>query len=389
MTIDFLKGKTKAIARAEFYLTLNNPPDIPNAYVIGRMMFFATLRFYETATKAERAKNELYGGWLDYFILKTLVDKIRKSDSFGLYHQFNDWLDFAQKTYIQRTDDFLPAGWPRDKNWSCYGGLGSCQNLLAACLSFSWTFFWFIKDHFESIENPGSQKTTDTILWELNNAFDNLAKTLGDVYDANIPSDLTKTCEDLLGRELGLYQRQLTIKQPASGGKAGGTKGTAETKQKTEGRMHMITVRSSKENWEDIKSAYDISKKDFGRKIKFVSDSFKRKIIFRDVEHAFILASQGFSKPALILAGGVIEELLRLYLEHKNIKPKNKRFVDYIKACEDNDLLKRGVSRLTDSIRDFRNLVHLVNEKTKRHTMSKATAMGAVSSIFTIANDFQ
>lgn len=163
----------------------------------------------------------------------------------------------------------------------------------------------------------------------------------------------------------------------------------AETKQKDEGSKIMITAKTSEENWEAIRSEYDISKKDFGKKINFVSDSFKRKIVFRDVEQAFVLASQGFSKPALILAGGVIEELLRQYLEHKNIKPKNKRFVDYITACEDNSLLKRGVYRLSDSIRDFRNLVHLENEKTKRHTVSKATAKGAVSSIFTIANDFQ
>jgi hypothetical protein len=163
----------------------------------------------------------------------------------------------------------------------------------------------------------------------------------------------------------------------------------AETEQKHEGSKIMITAGTSKENWEAIRSEYDISKKDFGKKINFVSDSFKRKIIFRDVEHAFVLASQSYSKPALILAGGVIEELLRLYLEHKKIKPKTKRFVDYIAACEDNGLLKRGVSRLSDSIRDFRNLVHISKEETKQHTISKATAKGAVSSIFTIANDFQ
>jgi len=163
----------------------------------------------------------------------------------------------------------------------------------------------------------------------------------------------------------------------------------AEREQKDEGIKIMITSRTSKENWEAIRSEYDISKNNFGRKINFVSDSFKRTIIFRDVEQAFVLASQGFSKPALILAGGVIEELLRLYLEHKNIKPKNNMFVDYIKACEDNGLLKRGVSRLSDSVRNFRNLVHLENEKARRDTVSKATAKGAVSSIFTIANDFQ
>ncbi len=157
----------------------------------------------------------------------------------------------------------------------------------------------------------------------------------------------------------------------------------------SEGSVLTMPVRSSKHNWEAIKSEYDISKRDFGKKINFVSDPFKRKIIFRDVEHAFVLASQGFSKSAVILAGGVIEELLRMYLKHKKIKPKDKRFGEYIKACEDNKLLKHGVSRLTDSIRDFRNLVHIEKEKEKRYTISKATAKGAVASIFTIANDFE
>ena len=124
------------------------------------------------------------------------------------------------------------------------------------------------------------------------------------------------------------------------------------------------------------------------RKISFVSDSFKRDIIFRDVEQAFILASLGFSKPAVILVGSVIEELLRLYLEHKQIKPIKNDFDGYIQTCEQNGLLKGSVSRLSHAVRQFRNLVHLSAEEPKKHTISKATAIGAVSSIFTIANDF-
>jgi hypothetical protein len=166
---------------------------------------------------------------------------------------------------------------------------------------------------------------------------------------------------------------------------------TKETKieQKDERNMLMIAARTSKEIWEAIKSEYGIRRPEFGKKINFVKDEFKRKIIFRDIEQAFVLASQGFSKPAIILAGGIIEELLRLYLEHQKIKITSDRFADYIKAYENHGLLKRGVSRLTDSIRDFRNLVHLKNEKEKRYTISMATAKGAVSSIFTLANDFQ
>ena len=141
-------------------------------------------------------------------------------------------------------------------------------------------------------------------------------------------------------------------------------------------------------DWKSIHSGFGISKNSFGRKINFITDSFKRTIIFRDVEQAFILASSGFSKPAVILAGGVIEELLRLYLEHKQIKPIKNDFDGYIQTCEQHRLLKDSVSRLSHSVRQFRNLVHLSAEETKKHTISKATAVGAVSSIFTIANDF-
>jgi len=139
--------------------------------------------------------------------------------------------------------------------------------------------------------------------------------------------------------------------------------------------------------WDEIKNEYGISKRLFGKKINFVTDPFKRKILFRDVEHAYVLANLGFSKPAVILAGSVIEELLRIYLEHKHISPKRNSFDSYIKACDENRLLKSAIHRLADSLRHFRNLVHLENEKSSRETISKATAKTAVSSIFIVAND--
>lgn len=144
----------------------------------------------------------------------------------------------------------------------------------------------------------------------------------------------------------------------------------------------------SKEIWNDIEKDYDITKRMFGKRINFVGDKFKRQILFRDVEHAYVLANLGFSKPAVILTGSVIEELLSVYLQHKKIRPKGNTFNSYIQACETHGLLKGAIHRLTDSIRHFRNLVHLSNEKSKRETISKATAKAAVSSIFTIVNDF-
>jgi hypothetical protein len=144
----------------------------------------------------------------------------------------------------------------------------------------------------------------------------------------------------------------------------------------------------AKADWRDIENKFGVTKRSFGKKINFVSDNFRREILFRDVEQAFVLASSGYSKPAVILAGGVIEELLRLYLEHKQIKPIKDDFNGYIQTCEQHGLLKDSVSRLSHSLRQFRNLVHLSAEETKKHTLSKSTAIGAVSSIFTIANDF-
>ena len=145
---------------------------------------------------------------------------------------------------------------------------------------------------------------------------------------------------------------------------------------------------SSRDIWNDIYEDFEVKKLTFAKKINFVTDAYKRKTVFRDIEHAYILAKNGFSKPAVILAGSVIEELLRLYLETKKVKPAKNTFEEYIKACEQKRLLKSGISRLSDSVRHFRNLVHLSGEKNKRYTISKAKAQSAVTSVFTIVNDF-
>jgi hypothetical protein len=228
---------------------------------------------------------------------------------------------------------------------------------------------------------------------EFENHCYNIQETLNDGFD---DKHILKLMELNEAQTISRLQKAIAIiKSDLSSKKVRRPNDKAENEKslgkwgKNEGSEIMLTLRTSKENWEAIRNEYDVSKKDFGKKINFVSDSFKREIIFRDVEHAFVLASHGFSKPALILSGGVIEELLRHYLEYKNVKPQSEKFVDYIKACEENGFLKRRVSLLSDSIRDFRNLVHLCNEESKRFSVSKATAKGAVSAIFTIANYFR
>ena len=153
-------------------------------------------------------------------------------------------------------------------------------------------------------------------------------------------------------------------------------------------KKKIISVFDEKEIWKEIANHYDISKIQFGRKINFVNDKFKRKIIFRDVAQSYYLTRTGCYKTGVILAGGVIEELLKEFLIKNKIKPKNNTFDAYIKCCEQNGLLKSGIGKLSDSVREFRNLVHINNEKSERFTLSKASAISAVSSIFVITNDF-
>ena len=140
--------------------------------------------------------------------------------------------------------------------------------------------------------------------------------------------------------------------------------------------------------WPQIQDEYEITKKEFGIRINFVKDKFKRKIIFRDVEQAYILSKYGFNKSALILAGAIIEGLLRLYLLSKGVTLTDNKFVYYIECCEKRGFLKKVIRHQTTVARLFRNIVHLENEKSKKHSISTATAKGAVASIFTIANDF-
>lgn len=141
--------------------------------------------------------------------------------------------------------------------------------------------------------------------------------------------------------------------------------------------------------WPKIKEEFGISKHEFGRKINFVQGEYKRAVIFRDVEHAYALSKIGFSKPAVILSGSVIEELLRIYLLHKNMKVKDSTFSEYVRVCEKNGFLKDAVRSLTTSVRYFRNLIHLEKESKKKDTISHATAAGAVTAIFTLVNDLE
>jgi hypothetical protein len=163
-----------------------------------------------------------------------------------------------------------------------------------------------------------------------------------------------------------------------------GQNNTTEKKKRSDLKTMSSSVSSI---WKEIEEVHSVSKRLFGRRINFISDSYKRKTIFRDVAHAYELEKNGFSKPAVLLAGGVIEEILRLFLKYKKIKVSKNEFASYIDACKKNGLLRIRIHGLTDFVRHFRNNVHLEKEKSSKDAISTSAAKGAVSSIFTIVND--
>lgn len=265
------------------------------------------------------------------------------------------------------------------------------------------TVFWkdFIQPFFQDIISRSFSETRDFCL----------------THGLEQTQPMEETASLLKAGIKGIYQRMSEIDQvlrgngiPSSVPKYEASSERADSEEFVEERLlaelalarSTIEVKQERKNmlkqdanslviedvWKAIEAEYDESKRSFAKKINFVKDKFKRKVIFRDVEQAFLLAHQGFSKSSVVLAGGVIEELLRLYLESKNIRATKNNLDSYIKTCEDRGLLKSAIHKLADSIRQFRNIVHLERENSPKYSISKATAKGAVSSIFTITNDF-
>ncbi|MCK4241052.1 MAG: hypothetical protein KAX30_05460 [Candidatus Atribacteria bacterium] len=243
-------------------------------------------------------------------------------------------------------------------------------------------------------------KTVDFITVKISDSIFGRAKQLIEGQIDNLKFEMKKFCRrfpdpnnylDIIdgpikeqkNKLISYAKREVNIFQKQSESKTQGKKVFNEISV-TEKEVQLSTLNA----WARIKNEFGVSKHTFGRKIYFVKDKFKRKIIFRDTLNTYMLAEKGFSKSAVILAGSIIEELLRLYLECKNIHPSKNNFNEYIKLCEGKGILKKGISKLSDSVRYFRNIVHLKNEISPKYTISKAAAKNAVSSIFIISNDF-
>ncbi len=145
--------------------------------------------------------------------------------------------------------------------------------------------------------------------------------------------------------------------------------------------------RSGNENiWMQINKDFSLTKKEFGKRINFIENVITRKIIFRDVEQAYFLLRAGFYKSSVILAGGVMEEILRQLLTLKEEAAENLNFNDLIKKCSHKGLLSIPGNQLTESARYFRNTVHIHNEVKQNNRITKAIAHSAFSAIFVLVD---
>lgn len=104
---------------------------------------------------------------------------------------------------------------------------------------------------------------------------------------------------------------------------------------------------------EITKEKISISKK---RLFNFIQDKKIRGILTRDYAFAEICKKQEMFKPAIVLYGSIIEEILR------EILGSEKPFSELIVEARQKDFVKPPLARKIDFVRDFRNYVHIFLE---------------------------
>lgn len=94
----------------------------------------------------------------------------------------------------------------------------------------------------------------------------------------------------------------------------------------------------------------------------------------------------GFDKSSIILAGGVIEEILLHLLQSKGCSVQGKKFFELINLAKQESIFEKSIHGLLDPLRDFRNLVHIEKER-KEFSADKAMAKTAISALFLIIKE--
>jgi hypothetical protein len=113
--------------------------------------------------------------------------------------------------------------------------------------------------------------------------------------------------------------------------------------------------------WNKGISHEEITKKKIGISKKtlfsFIKDIKTRSILTRDYAFAEICREHKMFKPAIILYGSIMEEILR------NILNSDKYYSDLITEGKVKNIIEPPLARKIEFIRDFRNYVHIHLEK--------------------------
>ncbi len=93
--------------------------------------------------------------------------------------------------------------------------------------------------------------------------------------------------------------------------------------------------------------------------LKWIKDKNLYEIIQRDYATAQICEEAGLFKPAIILYAGILEALLRYKIDES----KQEEFITLIENALKLELIRQEQANHMQTIRDFRNYVHIYKEK--------------------------
>lgn len=130
---------------------------------------------------------------------------------------------------------------------------------------------------------------------------------------------------------------------------------------KEETRKKISQKLKGKKAWNVGINRTKIDKKKIGIGIKglfnFIKDKEAKDILVRDCAYAELCIEQEMFKPAIILYGSIIEEILRTLLS------SDETFLKLIKEAREKNVLEDSLIRKIDFLRDFRDYVHIFLEK--------------------------
>lgn len=150
--------------------------------------------------------------------------------------------------------------------------------------------------------------------------------------------------------------------------------------------------------WEQVTEEFAVTKRKLAKRIPYVLNRKVRAIIYRDIEDAMRCKQHSLWKPSVILAGGVVECLMRnlvdsvgdekkvrtaykeFFPERKHKKPET--LEEYIGVCRHLGLVDGSIADLLSAVRGWRNLVHPDKERRSALKPDKNMAETALRSIF-------